>query len=126
MKNNLFDSYIKEHLGDSRPDVPSHVWENIMAKKDRKKPVGFFTNSFLEIAFAVLFILGISGGIIYLSSQKNISNNIKEVNAELNTTEDKTADKNIIVANKILLKWLFKVSAENMLKILNLFTLFCS
>lgn len=96
MKNNLFDKYIKEHLEDSRPDVPAHIWENIIAKKDRKKPVGYFTNNITKIAAVILFILTSAGGAIYLLSHKNISKNKQNTIAEVNSnkTENTVINKN--------------------------------
>lgn len=88
MKNNLFDKYINEHLGDTRPNVPVHVWENIVAKKDRKKPVGYFTNNMLKMVAAVLFILMSAVGVIYLLSHKNISKNIEKNTAEVKINKD--------------------------------------
>ncbi|MCY7291179.1 MAG: hypothetical protein LH615_03255 [Ferruginibacter sp.] len=87
MKNNLFDKYIKEHLGAARPDVAPHIWENIIAKKDRKKPVGYFANNITKIAAAILFILTSAGGAIYLLSHKNIAKNKQNITAELNTNK---------------------------------------
>lgn len=37
-----FDKYIKEQFGDYTPDVHPRIWENIAARTERKKPVGFW------------------------------------------------------------------------------------
>ena len=66
MNNKEFDDHIKEQLGRLSPQVPAHVWENIVAGKDNKKPVGFwglFTG--INIAAAVLLLL-ITGSLVYL------------------------------------------------------------
>ena len=102
MKNNLFDTFIKEHLGAARPEVPPHVWENIIAKKDRKKPVGYFTNNITKMAAAVLFILTSAGAMFYLLSQKNISkskqvtvikNNSNKTNNTITNNDNTLKDK---------------------------------
>ncbi len=71
MKNNLFDAHVKEQLAGSRPDVPAHIWGNIVAKKEREKPVGFWLNNFTKIAASVLFILTGAGVFIYLYCKQN-------------------------------------------------------
>jgi hypothetical protein len=71
MKNNLFDAHVKEQLAGSRPDVPAHIWENIIAKKEREKPVGFWLNNFTKIAASALLLLTGAGVFIYLYSNKN-------------------------------------------------------
>ena len=96
MKNNLFDKYIKEHLGASRPEVPQHIWENIVAKKDRTKPVGYFAGNITKMVAAILFILAGAGMAIYLMSQKNISTSVhtsiaeNKVTAKVNAANAKT------------------------------------
>ncbi len=88
MKNNLFDKHIKEQLGATRPDVPAHVWENIIAKKERKKPVGYFTNNIAKMAAAVLFILTSVGGTIYLLTPNNIAANKNQIAAPINLNKN--------------------------------------
>lgn len=90
MKNNLFDKHIKEQLGAARPDVPAHVWENIIAKKDKRKPVGYFTNNFYKMIAAALFLLTGVGGTIYLLSHKNFTSNKNFTTAKINSTNNST------------------------------------
>ncbi|MFN0081617.1 MAG: hypothetical protein ACKVOM_03790, partial [Ferruginibacter sp.] len=66
MKNNLFDAHAREQLAGSRPEVPSHIWENIIAKKERNKPVGFWLKNFTKIAASLLFLLTGAGALVYL------------------------------------------------------------
>lgn len=87
MKNNLFDKHIKEQLGATRPDVPAHLWENIIAKKERKKPLGYFTNSITKMVAAVLFLLTSVGGAVYLLSHKNIAATNNEINSQINSNK---------------------------------------
>ena len=66
MKNNFFDSYVKESLGNFRPEVPPHIWENIIAEKGRKKPFGFWRGlGALNIAAALMVTL-LASGTVYL------------------------------------------------------------
>lgn len=77
MKHRSFDNYVKDRLSGSQPEVPAHIWENIVAEQNRKKPFmfGWFTG--MNMAAALLVISAVSGT-IYLASNRN-------------TAEDKTA-----------------------------------
>ena len=107
MKNNLFDSYVKQSLENFRPEVPPHIWENIVAGKDRKKPFGFWRGlSALNIA-AALLVSVLASGTVYLLMKDNAptnraplvkENNIQNNNSSNNTnsnTADINADQNI-------------------------------
>ena len=61
--NRLFDEHIKEQFSDYAPDVPPHIWENIIAKKERKKPLGFWFTLFSYRNIALIIGLLIAGGI---------------------------------------------------------------
>jgi hypothetical protein len=54
--NQQFDDHIKEQLGNATPDVPSHIWDAIVAKRKRK-PVGLLF--YLFNARNVLIIAGV-------------------------------------------------------------------
>ena len=41
-----FDDLAKKQLGDYSPEVPSYIWDNIVAKKEKKKPYPFFLQFF--------------------------------------------------------------------------------
>jgi hypothetical protein len=71
MKNKLFDEHVNEQFGNYKPSVPSHIWENIVAKKGKEKPVAFLFSRATKIAVA-LFILIASGLLIYLFSSKGV------------------------------------------------------
>ena len=116
---NNFDEHIKKQFGNYKPEVPPHIWENIIAQKEQKKPGGFLfflrNNRFALIL--LLFIVTGAGALlihnIYKNNtdknsstgqqslatasstkdQKNISTNIKkETKEETNTQEDKSTD----------------------------------
>jgi hypothetical protein len=61
--NRQFDEHIKEQFSNYTPDVHPRVWENIIAEKDKKRPVGFWVSMFSNRN--KLLILGL---IIALSS----------------------------------------------------------
>ena len=72
MKNNIFDSYVKDRLGSYRPDVPSHIWENIAAQSSKRKPLGFWENISGAGKAGLILILFITlGGLTYLLTRKN-------------------------------------------------------
>ena len=71
MNNKLFDSFVKEQLAGYRPEVPAHIWENIAAEKDRKKPAGFWSFfSGLNPAAVILLMLVAGGVLIYFFNHK--------------------------------------------------------
>lgn len=91
MKNNLFDAYVREQLAGSRPDVPSHIWENIIAKKERNKPVGFWLKNFTKIAASLLFLLTGAGVLVYLGT------NNKEEPSQVQATNVAKNEGNVVV-----------------------------
>ncbi|MEJ7611535.1 MAG: hypothetical protein WKF88_10200 [Ferruginibacter sp.] len=112
MKNNLFDSHVKEQLGGYRPEVPPHIWENILAEKSRKKPIGFWSRlSGLQIAAVLVFLAGGAGFIYFVNNSKpatvnpvsssvtvSPSNGTNPASANGGPTENTLPDKN--AANK--------------------------
>ena len=90
MKNNLFDSYVKESLKNFRPEVPPHIWENIIAEKGRKKPFGFWRGlGALNIAAALLVTILASGTVYLLIHDKNPSekNTLVKVNTGIEKSD---------------------------------------
>ena len=87
MNNELFDSFVKEQFAGYRPDVPAHIWENIAAGKDRKKPVGFwgfFTGMNLAAGLLVMLVAG--GMLIYFFNHKRGSAMGKTVQVQPSNT----------------------------------------
>lgn len=95
MKNNLFDTHIKEQMAHARPDVPPHIWDNIMAKKDRKKPVGFWFNNTTKSFLVGLVLLTGAGISFYFNNNKTITITPINNNSEKSTTVE-VAQKNKI------------------------------
>ncbi|MEO6489215.1 MAG: hypothetical protein ABIO04_04670 [Ferruginibacter sp.] len=74
MKNNSsLDDHIKKQFSNYKPDVPAHIWQNIVAGKERKRPVLWF--SFYNKT-ALLLLLGASiiatGIILYKVNYNNL------------------------------------------------------
>ena len=88
MNNSPLDEHIKKQFSNYTPDVPAHIWENIVAEKDKRKPVGFWL-SFLNKK-GLLLVLGIlllgSAAILY----KNVYTS-SDLNKTTTTTEIKTS-----------------------------------
>ena len=83
MNTNLFDSFVKEQLADYRPQVPAHIWENIAAAKERKKPVGFWSAfSGMNLAAGILLILVAGGLLVYFFRHSSVPANDKTVNVQ--------------------------------------------
>jgi len=86
MKDNLpFDDFAKEQFSNYSPNVPEHIWENIIAKR-KSKPKGFWVNMLSEGNLLILsLVLLIGGGSSYLllSSGKNNSF-VKNISTEKN------------------------------------------
>ena len=60
--NRLFDEHIKEQFGDYAPDVPPHIWENIMAGRERRRPAGFGFTLLNGKNIALLIAVLLAGG----------------------------------------------------------------
>ena len=44
MSKSALDDFFNKKLGNYNPDVPAHIWENIMAQKEKRRPVAFWLN----------------------------------------------------------------------------------
>jgi hypothetical protein len=95
MKNNLFDTHVKEQMANARPDVPPYIWDNIMAKKDIKKPVGFWFNNATKGFLIGLVLLTGTGTTFYFNNNKTIT--IKPIN----NADEKTVTAEVPQKNKI-------------------------
>ncbi|MEO8771321.1 MAG: hypothetical protein ABI402_14595 [Ferruginibacter sp.] len=74
---NNFDDHIKKQFGNYKPEVPPHIWENIVAQKEQKKPGGFLF--FLRNnRFALILLLFIATGAGALMMHNIYKNNTKE------------------------------------------------
>jgi len=88
--NRQFDDHIKEQFNNYAPGVPAHIWENIIAQKDKKRPAGFWVSMFNNRNKLLLIglIMALSSGGAWVYFTDNFSKN--------NTTaaiENKNTDK---------------------------------
>ncbi len=96
INNSPFDNHIKGEFEHYSPDVPDHIWQNIMAKRDKRKPAGFWFNFFTNrLNLSIIGVLIITGGILLF---QNISNTT--VGNELNK-HDETANTSKILIAKV-------------------------
>ena len=102
INNRNFDDHIKRQLGNYTPDVPSYIWENIIAEKDRKKPAGFWVSMFTNRNKLLLlgFIIALSSGGAWLyynkiTAEKEIIvavDDVKKINGNTDIKNKKPAN----------------------------------
>lgn len=69
--NRLFDEHVKEQLSDFTAPVPTRIWKNIVAERDKRKPAGFWLsqlnnrNKLLLGALLIAFCTG--GAMVYIN-----------------------------------------------------------
>jgi hypothetical protein len=109
MKNNLFDNFVSEKLSGYKPEVPSHIWDNIAAKNGDKKPPVFWLSA-LGKAAAIFLLLSLLGGAGYYFTKngkstkqgvvkKETTQPLNNVALENNTTA--TNEQDIIPTKKL-------------------------
>lgn len=84
-----FDRFFKQKLEGYSPPVPEHVWSNIMAEKNKRRPVPFlfkFFNSRNILLVAAMFVL-VAGGVFIFTKSGRL---------EKDQTINKPSTKNII------------------------------
>src|SRR5882757_10582774 len=59
--NQRFDEHIKTQLSGLEPDVPAHVWENIIAERKKRKPVPFWASLLNSKNLLILFSILLAG-----------------------------------------------------------------
>lgn len=102
--NQQFDEHIKEQFSNYSPDVNPRIWENIIASRERRKPVGFWQSLFgnknkLMLA-ALLLVIGSGAGWLFMNNNNSVqtvaqtelqkdddSRNRKEITESTNTPE---------------------------------------
>jgi hypothetical protein len=89
-----FDNHVKEQLGNYSPDVPPHIWDNIVAKRGKKKPGAFWLNFFsgrnLLIAAALLLAGGAAYWLLPSSTKKSATTTV--INNNSNNTQTITSN----------------------------------
>ena len=73
--NRQFDEHIKDQFSNYAPDVPPHIWEKIIAEKDKKRPAGFWVSMFNNRTKLLLLglIIALSSGGAWLYYSNNFS-----------------------------------------------------
>ena len=61
---NKLDDHLKEFFGNYSPDVPPHIWENIVAGRKRKKPIAFWLNKKNILGLLALIIIVTGTGLL--------------------------------------------------------------
>jgi hypothetical protein len=101
--NSPLDEHIKEKFGNYSPDVPPHIWENIIAETEKRRPVGFWFRFLNKKLLLLLFGIVLSGtGIIlykkvYPPAVNNANRLIEPIKA--NNTENNIPGENKKTSN---------------------------
>lgn len=108
MNNRLFDEHIKDRFSDYTPEVPAHIWKNIVAERNRRKPLGFWMNLFKgkNLLFLLLLSVGGGAGAWYMLGNTASKNNEATISRGQSTKNDASAqpplnsDNNTIAATE--------------------------
>ncbi len=91
-----FDDHIKSKLSGYQPEVPPHIWENIIAAKDKRRPGGFLF--FLKEHGLKLFIAAavLTAGALFLLNKTNrvSTGSSSEVKSNTDVNKDLVASNN--------------------------------
>lgn len=69
INNSPFDDHIKKQFGNYQPEVPPHIWENIMAEKEKRKPAGFlFGLSGKKVLLIAAVLVAATAGVLFLNN----------------------------------------------------------
>lgn len=87
-----FDDFTKKQLDNYSPDVPSHIWENIVAARKKKKPYPFVFKMFnkqnlLLVAGIIALLTG--GAVYFLKTDKKTAVTENDSIAQQHSTEKK-------------------------------------
>lgn len=88
-----FDKYFKQKMEEYSPPVPEHIWANILAEKDKKRPVPFLFSVFnrknmLLVAAMLLLVAGSIVIYIHTGNQPKDSAKTKKIIDDNNTTQN--------------------------------------
>ncbi len=93
-KNSALDEHIKKQFGDYSPDVPPHIWENIIAQKDKRKPLGFWFKLFKnKTGLLIIGMIIVGASLIIFKNINTESINNTTVTTENESTTNKTSNK---------------------------------
>ena len=91
--NQYFDENIREQFSDYTPDVHPRIWEKIAAKKDKRRPAGFWLTFFNARNLLLLsgFLLTIATGAFFLIRSYAPTPTTREKEQSGPTVEDNSA-----------------------------------
>ncbi|MDB5203072.1 MAG: hypothetical protein JWQ27_2481 [Ferruginibacter sp.] len=91
MKQHSFDEHIKSQFSGYQPEVPPEIWEKIMARKEKRRPFGFWFQLLQKPAalIALVAILG-GGAALYFSNRLSNPSSTTNTTANENTGTNKT------------------------------------
>lgn len=78
MNHSPLDEHINRKLSGYSPEVPPHIWENIMAEKDRKKPAAFWMNPGFKRGLIILAGILLTGTFFILKKNLTSSTTVAE------------------------------------------------
>lgn len=92
--NREFDDHIKEQFNNYSPDVHPRIWEKIIAKKDNKRPTGFWVSMFGNRAKLLLvgLFIALSGGAWFYYAANNYKINKPDSEKIANTNKENKND----------------------------------
>lgn len=77
--NSAFDDHIKKQFEGFEPEVPAHIWENIMRDKDKKRPAAWWHKLLHNRGLLVLLLLLLTGtATTFLLTRKNDRNELPQ------------------------------------------------
>ena len=88
--NRLFDEHIKEQFSDYAPDVPPHIWENIVAGRGKKRPAGLWFTLLNSRNIAIIIAVLLAGGAGTWWLLKGGNNSTTEKDIALQQTQQAT------------------------------------
>lgn len=91
INNQQFDEHIKEQFSNYAPDVHPRIWENIIAERQRRKPVGFWFTLFSNKNRLMLLglLIAISTGATWLYMNDGFTGTNTKTASEKNNATDK-------------------------------------
>ncbi len=90
----LFEEYIKGKLDGYEPEVPPHIWDNIEARKKKRRFIWFFFEGHARYISLSLFILAIS-----FYQLTDLDNNISQTDNKTTTSSSSVISPNVSSGN---------------------------
>jgi hypothetical protein len=96
--NQQFDDHIKEQFSNYSPDVNPRIWENIIAERERRRPVGFWVSFFSNrnrlMLIGLLIAISTGGTLLYMNDGFDLLNTRKGSEALAKTGSETSSGKN--------------------------------